>query len=191
MDVQELNQGTYIHNGVLHGLSTKLKVEDLRNNCSANKLRSLIASEAPFLSSVREHRLTNFKGIHCSNVFTMFLSSAIDSDECIESLKSVVKYAHSCENCIKNKLDCNYKKLVVQCSNCAKDHLSCVSLNIFHLLWDMGSSHKKISKTINKITKISTDTELESSTLFTIGMGGLHLGKAATNTSRNHSLSYQ
>ena len=190
IDEQEINQGTYIHNGVLHGLSKKLNADDIKT-LSLAKIGKFVATKAPFISSVREYRLTDLKGIHCSNVLTEFISITVSSKHCTESLKSVIKFANSCDNCLKSEFDCYYDKLEEHCLHCAAAGFTCVSLNVFHVLWDMGSSHKKTSKEIDQITEISTDAEYGSSYLFSIGFGGLHLGKAITNTSRNFSLSHK
>ena len=188
IDEQELNQGTFIENGILHGLLKKKTVRELRE-IGLKNLAKYIATECHFLSSVREYRLTDFLGILCSNIFTQFISGVLDTDKCIKSLEDVIKLANMCMNCVDAGYECSYVSLKEQCSECLSRGIDCESLVVLHISWDMGSSHVKTEKTVPKITILSTNEEFCNPKLQTFAFGGLHLSKAIINCIRNHSLS--
>ena len=187
IDEQELNQGTFILDNILHGLTLKLTPSDI-SKISLVKFPDYIKTKAPFISNVREYRLTDLRGIFCSNVVTSFLSRCLDSAECAKRLDDVKKLANACQNCLLHDLECRYKHVQEKCHSCTEKNIDCVSLLVVHVLWDMGSSHKKMAKEVRKIDSLSVDSEFTETMLCSIGFGGLHLLKAITNCLRNCSM---
>ena len=190
IDDQELNPGTYCKDCVLHGLENKMTADEIKA-VGYDNLCNHIAKNNKFLVSVREYRATDFKSIVCSNIFTQFLSHDFTGEKCIAELKRCVKFAKSCRMCLLEKVDCVYKRLDEPCSNCAQQRVPCVSLVVLHVLWDMGSGHKRAAKLYYHLEEDSTIDEFMSTDMFTIGFGGLHLGKSLVCTSRNYVLSYK
>ena len=189
IDEQEINQGTFIHNDHLYGLKNVLSALEV-SEITLTKFPEYIGEKNGFITSVREYRLTDFAGIFCSNVYTSFESACLDSTECAKALKKVANLSKSCQFCIRKGLECHYSAINAKCGSCAINGVPCVSLVVFHVLWDMGSAHKKTDKDFYTIDSESTPVEMMSSELFTIGFGGLHLAKAIVNTSRNHVLTF-
>ena len=189
IDEQEINQGTFIHDNVLHGLQKKLHPEDVVK-IGYSQLADYISNKAPYVSSVREYRLIDFRGIFSSNICTSFIAGSLDSIECAERLDLVKKLSTSCQNCLLTNIPCNYVTPYVQsrCENCAEKDIVCISMVVFHVFWDMGGCHKKMAREFPKIDKLSTDTEYQMMMQCSIGFGGLHLAKAITNCSRNCSM---
>ena len=190
IDEQEINQGTFIDRNVLHGLVKKLHPDDIARIGYSN-LGRYISSDAPFISSVREYRLIDLKGIFSSNVCTSFIAGSLESSECAERLDLVKKQASSCQSCLLANIPCNYGSpfLKDRCEACENKDITCISLAVFHVYFDMGGCHKKMTREYpNKIDGLSTDTEYEMRDMVTIGFGSLHVGKAITNCSRNCSM---
>ena len=189
IDEQELNSGVYIHDGKLHGLKEPMTPEKI-SEVGLKNLAKYIAEENHFINAAREYRLTDIKGIFCSNVFTWFLSEVLLSHQVIENLKNVVIQASNCVNCLKNNLKCVYEHLDQQCTECAKLGLCCTSMFVLVVLWDMGSSHKKTAKEMPSLTSNSPLSDFNRRSMFSFIFGGLHLCKACVNCSRNHVLTY-
>ena len=190
IDEQEINQGTYINNGVLCGLEKQMNALDIIR-VGLKNLGTYIAEENNFITAVREYRLMDFAGIFCSNSFTSFESHALDYNECTRDLNEMLVFADSCEQCLKANLSCKYNQIDQQCGNCVKNDTKCVSLIVLHVLWDMGSSHKKTAKQSSSGLELdSTDSEMMDPRRYTIGFGGLHLSKSFVNTTRNHVLQF-
>ena len=72
-------------------------------------------------------------------MYSSFLSAALDTPNCIESLENVVMGATSCEACFMSGRECVYESINLQCDMCKENDLQCTSLAVFHVLWDMGS----------------------------------------------------
>jgi hypothetical protein len=153
-----------------------------------SKLNEHITQINDFISSVREYRLMDFNGYMCTNVSTSFESSVLDYEQCSKKLKEAAKSAKSCLSCLKGGILCEYSQINEQCVNCQHNGCSCVRFAIFHVIWDMGSSHVKTKKYVEQIDINSPESLLSSANLHTIGFGGLHLAKALVNSSRNHIL---
>ena len=77
IDEQEINQGTFIKDNFLHGLLHKLSLNDIKK-IGLDNLNKHIVENNPYLSSVCEYRLTDFKGLMCSNVFTSFITLVLN-----------------------------------------------------------------------------------------------------------------
>ena len=189
-DEQEINQGTFVKDGVLHGLSEKLTAADIAR-IGFDRLADHIRTKAPFIACAREYRLTDMKGIFSSNIVTSFLGGSLLSKECESRLEIVKKKANRCRECLYNDLPCQYTKVGDRCKECISRNTVCVSLLAFHVLWDMGSSHKKMSKDTQKIDEDSTEFDFAKANLLSIGFGGLHLAKCITNCLRNCSMTLQ
>ena len=86
IDEQEINQGTFIHNGKLYGLHHKVSASDICNIGFKN-FGKYIADENSFVTSVREYRLTDFKGKLCSNLYTSFESVCLSSEKMFEIIE--------------------------------------------------------------------------------------------------------
>ena len=127
----------------------------------------------------------------CSNTFTSFECGAMVAETCYKQLSDVVKIANSCLSCLTNNTDCKYTTLDKPCSNCFSLGILCVSMVVVHILWDMGSSHKRCKTISPQIELSSPNSDFLNPHLFTIGFGGLHLAKAVTNAFRNHVLTFQ
>ena len=140
IDEQELNQGTFAEGGKLCGLSKKLGIDDIKN-IGLKYLAQHITVENPYVADVCEYRLTDMQGIFCSNIYSAFESTTLKSDACTESQEKV---------CVKNNKNCTYDKLDERCSGCSTNGLHCISLTVFHVLWDMAAARGKTSKTILK-----------------------------------------
>ena len=189
IDEQELNPGTFVKEGILHGLVQKMAYVDIER-VGLDNLCKYIADQNNFIVSVREHRATDFRSYVCSNVSTMFLSRDLPGEECVKHLKSSIKFANSCRMCLLDGISCTYNRLDEPCSNCKEQCVPCVSLVVLHVLWDMGSGHKKADKLLYHLTEESSIEEIMSTDIFTVGFGGLHLGKAFVCTARNYVLSF-
>lgn len=145
-----------------------------------------------FITSVREYRVIDLKGLMCSNVYTSFVSGCLKSNSCMKYLKNVSELSRSCEYCLKNSLKCSYKMLDEKCGSCKENGQHCRSVIIFHVLWDMGSSQvKSAHEWLLKLDSENIDLEFLSADKITIGFGMLHILKAIINKTRNYSLSYQ
>ena len=189
-DEQEINQGTFTVNGELCGLMKKMNVADIRE-VGLKHLAKHIAENNNFIVAVRENILVDLKGICCSNAVTTFESGVLKSEECLDRLDEVTQFANSCLSCLTNGWKCEYSNLDEMCSKCAEFDIKCISLVVFHVLWDMGSGHKKAAKrSSNGLETTSTDEEMMSSKKYTIGFGGLHMAKAFVNCMRNHVLQH-
>ena len=189
IDEQELNSGVYIHEGKLHGLEKPMTPEEI-SEVGLKNLAEHIAEKNHFVNAAREYRLTDIKGIFCSNVFTWFISEVLHHDQVIENLKNVVLQASYCAYCLKNNLECVYEQLDQQCTVCAKLGLCCVSMFVAVTLWDMGSSQKKAAIEMPSLTSESSVPDFNLRVMFSFIFGGLHLCKACVNCSRNHVLTY-
>ena len=190
VDEQEINQGAFIHKGKLHGLKNVMSVADIQK-IRLSELAKYISTHNNFVSSVREYRLTNFSGFMCTNIFTSFEAGSLVFEQCNEQLTNVVNYSKTFISCLQHNMVCVYATIDVQCIECIKNGNMCISMVVFHTLWDMGSSHKKTTNLRSQIDLSSCDSDFLSSTMFTIGFGGLHLAKACTNSMRNHILYVQ
>ena len=188
IDEQEINQGTFVVDDTLHGMTKKLNASDVRE-IGLNNLPKYIIDHSPFISSVREYRLTDLTSLYCSNVFTEYISGTLKTDDCEERLKKVAKLSYACESCLEQKIDCSLISISEQCTACSRSKTVCIGLIVIHTLWDMGSSQKSTAQQMKQITKLSNATEMNDPHLFTIAFGGLHLLKASVNHLRNHVLS--
>ena len=189
IDEQELNQGTFSVGEVLHGLKEKLSAADIRN-VGLDKFASYLSQENSFVTSVREYRLIDFNGLMCSNAFTSYVSGSLKSNDCIKSLNMVSKLANQCEHCLRNSMTCSYELLNEKCDGCRSSGSPCVSINVFHVLWDMGSSQvKSAAECVERLTKETVGHDHLRSDRFTVGFGMLHILKAITNKLRNYCLS--
>ena len=186
VDEQEINQGTFVEDSVLHGLKEKLDAQKLQDIHIRN-LAGYIKSKAPFVNAVREYRLMDLDGIFFSNVFTSFIAGSLNSKYCIDMLHHVAKLASSCFSCLESDVDCVYDDILDQCVQCCDSGRCCTSLVVFHIVWDMGSFHKKSAINMKQITPKSTGYEFKQRLLYSISFGGLHLAKAMVNAIRNHS----
>ena len=108
-----------------------------------SNLGEYISTENGFVIAVREYRVTDFSGYICTNVFTSFESEAMDAERCTDQLKMVVDFANSCSPCLTDDSKCDYNQIDEQCTMCLSKGCVCVSMAVMHVLWDMGSSHKK------------------------------------------------
>ena len=189
IDEQELNPGTFIHNGTLNGLVEKMNVKDIEQ-IGINNLAHHIAEKNNFIKGVRENRATDFKGIVCSNVLTEFISHELTGKECIERLQRSTRFSNSCYKCLVNHVDCKYDRIDASCSYCVDEDALCVSLVVLHILWDMGSGHKRADLDYYHLEKDSPASEMFSSLMSTIGFGGLHLCKSFVCTARNYVLKH-
>ena len=189
IDEQELNPGTFIHDGLLHGLDRKMTAEEI-NEIGLNKLSNYIAENNNFVTGVREYRATDFRDTVCSNVLTEFVTHELTGDQCIKRLKECIVFANSCHRCLVDNIECKYDRIDEQCSHCFEQKFRCVSLVAIHVLWDMGSGHKKADLGWYHLSEDSPESEMFSSLMVTIGFGGLHLGKSFVCTSRNYVLSH-
>ena len=99
VDEQELNQGTFDDGGILHGLKYKLSAQEVKE-IGVSNIAQHISKNNPFITSVREYRLIDFKGYMCSNVYTSFISGPLNSVDCAKSLTTVIKLANTCEACL-------------------------------------------------------------------------------------------
>ena len=169
---------------MLHGLSKKLSCAELKK-IGLKNLPSHINRDNPFIAAVREYRLADLKGVMSCNVFTSFQTIILTYDVIVSHLKKVVDLAKSCEECLTSNIPCLYTSLDEPCDHCRKNNTHCISLVVFHVTWDMGSSQKKAARSVNKINEFSSIKDLKDSKMFTMGTGGPHLGKGATNGARN------
>ena len=193
IDEQELNQGTFVENEgvVLHGLKDKITAEEIRKIGLAN-VPEYISKQNPFITSVREYRVIDMKGLLCSNAYTSFVSGCLKSSACIEHLQHVSELARSCEYCLRNSLKCRYETLDEKCSSCEENGQHCRSAVVFHVLWDMGSSQVKSAKEMPlKLDSGNIELDFLRADKLNIGFGMLHILKAIINKTRNYSLSYQ
>ena len=191
IDDQEINQGVFIHNGHIHGLGKKVSAMEIKQIGYEN-FSKYIAEENNFVSSVREYRLTDFKGKFCSNVFTSFENAlSFNWEKCNTSLLNVVQHAQKCLQCLVNGCDCHFQTIDVRCGNCETHGYQCISMLVWHVLWDMAPAHKKAFRlNSNRIDVSSEVQDYMEPVRFTIGFGGLHLAKSPINCSRNHVLTY-
>ena len=189
IDEQELNQGVTIQEGKLHGIEKPLSPQQIRE-IGLKNLASYIAEHDHFINAAREYRLTDLKGIFCSNVNTWFLSEVLKSKGVIDHLKKVVHHSSTCLHCLLNCLTCDYQYIDEQCGECKKLGQECVSMFVVVTLWDMGSSHKKAAIEMPSLDSKSEGRDLFRRDSFSFIFGGLHLCKACVNCSRNHVLSF-
>ena len=122
------------------------------------------------------------------NVYTSFESITLSYDVCASGLMKMTELSKSCEECLISNTYCSYNKLDEQCNHCRRKNIKCICLVVFHVIWDMGSSQKKAAKVLKKIDELSSIDDLRDSIKFTVGFGGLHLGKGGTNGFRNFVL---
>ena len=184
IDEQETNQGTFIYEGYLYGLSERMSASDIRA-IGLKNLAKHISTKNPFNIAVREYRVHDFAGIFSSNVYTSFESHALTGDETRTVLDPVIDYATSCQNCLFLKQKCEYDRIDEQCKRCKSSGLVCVCMIVFHVLWDMGTGQKKMEKEHASLEVVSTDNEMMCRRTYTVGFGGLHVAKALVNTTRN------
>ena len=149
-----------------------------------------IADDNGFVTSVCEYRLTDLKGKFCSNVYTSFEGGSFTSDMCQTSLFNVVDLAMKCLRCLMNGDKCVYETLDARCGKCEVHGHHCVSIAVFHVLWDMAPAHKKTCCVCTKTDLLSDESDYKKSKMFTIGFGGLHLAKSPVNILRNHVMTY-
>ena len=104
----------------------------------------------------------------------------------------MISFAITCKECIGENRDCVYDKLNEQCTHCSESGTKCSSLVVFHALWDMGSSHKKVGRgNFTSVLNLESDYELMMKPKsYTIGFGGLHLAKALVNSAINHVMQF-
>ena len=78
IDEQEINQGTFIHEGKLHGLSSKITAWEI-HQIGLKNIAKYIAEENGFVTAVREYRLTGvngkFSNIHLPKVVSSKLTN--------------------------------------------------------------------------------------------------------------------
>ena len=189
IDEQELNSGVYVHNGMLHGLETPMTPQEIMA-IGLKNLASHIAEKNHFINAAREYRLTDLKGVFCSNVFTWFISETLKHYQVIDDLKGVVRLASCCLHCLKNNKECIYENIDKRCTECSQSEENCISMFVVVVLWDMGSSHKKAANEMPSLSAVSCVENMYRRDLFSFIFGGLHLCKACINCSRNHVLSY-
>lgn len=127
----------------------------------------------------------------CSNLSTIFLSHDFNGEECIEHLKKSIRFANSYCMCLLDGVSCLYDRLDEPCSNCMQKCVPCISLAALHVLWDMAPAHKKADKLLHQLSEESSIEEIMSTSMFTVGFGGLHLGNSFVCTARNYFLSYK
>ena len=190
VDEQELNPGTFIREGVLHGLVNKMTYEDIKH-IGLDNICKHISEENNFIIAVREYRATDFRRYVCSNVSTIFLPGELPGEECLKHLKKSMTFANGCRSCLLNGVTCSYGRFDEPCANCLENCEPCVSLASLHVLWDMATGHKKADKLVYHLTEDSSFEEVMSTNMFTVGFGGLHLGKSLVCTARNYVLSYK
>ena len=190
IDEQEINQGAFVKDGELCGLEKNVTVNDIKR-IGLQNFAKYITEENNYLIAVREYRVIDFGGIFCSNVFTSFDSHPLRSEECKQDLRKVIEYADSCSNCLHMNKTCEIIKINEPCSNCYIEGTRCESLVVFHVLWDMGSSHKKTkTEHVDGLELTSSLSDMLSPAKYTIGFGGLHLAKALVNSARNHVMQF-
>ena len=189
-DEQELNQGTFIENNLLHGLREKLDAGRIKT-IGLKELPKFIQKKCPFLSSAREYRLTDLANAHSSNIYTEFIAGTMSTEDCESSLKKVIRHANSCEQCLMMNRQCVLMAIDKRCASCEELNLHCTSMVVFLVLWDMGSSHKTTSKQMVIITDKSTEDDFKNPGLVSIAFGGLHLAKSPTNFLRNNVLTFE
>ena len=188
-DDQELNQGTFVEAGVLHGLKKKLSASQIKDIRLVN-LPEYIAKENPFVTYAREYRLIDLEGLMCSNVYTSFGAGTLKSGACTDNLRKVTKLANSCEFCLRYSMKCTYEMLDAKCEGCIAKGLPCRRLVVFHVLWDMGSSQVKSAKELpEKLDSSNIALDFLRTDRYTVGFGMLHILKAITNKTRNYVLS--
>ena len=188
-DGQEINQGTFLHNGKLYGLQKPMTAEEIRS-IGLENLSQHIASKNPFLSGTREYRCRDFAGLFCSNSYTFFEAGSYNGEECKAELLKVLALVRRCTECAKNDIECSYATLDVRCEYCNRfDHV-CESLVPFHVLWDMEGAQVAAKEMIFTIDENSGESTLRKSDVFTIGFGGLHLCKNLINPGRNCVLTF-
>ena len=187
-DEQGLNAGIFIHEDRLLGLEQPLTVADLKKIGLPNFAHH-IATSNPYLTAVREYRLTDLKGCMSSNIYTSFMSKALNEVDCIDKLKEVANISKTCLSCLRSEKECSYTLFHQKCDNCQSGGHQCISMVVVNVLWDMGSAHKATAKHIDKIDLSSNLQQYSSSDLFSVGFGGLHLCKCVVNTLRCYSVS--
>ena len=181
IDEQELNQGTYIVNGELCGLEEKMTAKDVIRVVLKN-FGNYVAQEKNFVSAAREYHATDLAGIFCSNIYTAFESHCLKSDECLTEMDEMVVVAVSCESCLHSHLDCKYANISHRCDHCINADRDCISLVVFHVYFDMGSSQKKATdENPNLLDLDCSEEDMMSPRKYTVGFGGLHLAKALIN----------
>ena len=190
IDEQELNPGTFVKEGILHGLLKKMTCADIER-IGLDSFCKYITEQNNFVVSVREYRATDYRSYVCSNLSTMFLSRDLNGEECLQHLKKSIKFANSCRMCLLDGVSCLYDRLDEPCSNCRQQCVPCISLAVLHVLWDMAPGHKKADKLLYHLSEESSFEEIMSTSMFTIGFGGLHLGKSFVCTARNYVLNYK
>ena len=168
-----------------------MTADDIRK-IGLQNLGAYIAEKNPFVIAARECRLTDFRGIYCSNVLTTFETHPLSAVECAEELEEMISFAITCKECLGENQDCVYDKLNEQCTHCSESGTKCTSLVVFHVLWDMGSSHKKVGRgNVTSVLNLESDYEsMMNPKSYTIGFGGLHLAKALVNSARNHVMQF-
>ena len=189
IDEQEINAGTFVRDGVLHGLEKKMTANEIRE-IGLNNFCKYKAEKNNFITGVREYRATDLRDKVCSNVKTEFVSHELSGRECSTRLEDCIKFASKCRMCLMDRVPCNYDVVDQSCQNCQNQNMPCVSLFVFLVLWDMGSGHKKVDQFLNVLDADSSNSELLSSKTVTIGFGGLHLAKSFVCTARNYVLSH-
>ena len=108
-DEQEINPGTAIQDGLLHGLMKKMTAQEIEE-IGLDNLAQYIAEKNKFITGVRESRATDFRDQVCSNVVTEFVTHELNGDECRQQLKDAMAFANSCYRCLK--LIANISKLI-------------------------------------------------------------------------------
>ena len=83
-------------------------------------MASYISVTNPYISAVREYRLTDFKAKFCSNIFTSFENAIGFNHEMVDkALLKVVKLAQRCFRCIIDGKDsCDFDTVDSRCTNC-------------------------------------------------------------------------
>ena len=137
IDEQELNQGTFIHDGYLYGLNKKMNADDI-DAIGIINFPSHIAEMNNYIIAVREYHLTDFATVFCSNVYTSLESECLKYEKCSKSLDDIAGLSRKCVFCLQNNLVCEYLRLDTKCKNCEEQNVHCTSLVVFHVLWDMG-----------------------------------------------------
>ena len=161
IDEQEINKGTFPHDGKLYGLKQTMDASDIRKVGLAN-FAKYISPQNPFNSSVMEFRLHDFAGLFSSNVYTSFESTSLKSHHIAEKVDYIVDYASTCQNCLFHNLQCEYDRIDQKCERCEENGDICVSLITPQVLWDMGTSQKKMEKDTQLLEKESTEREMLS-----------------------------
>ena len=73
----------------------------------------------------------------------------------------MISFAITCKECLGENRDCVYDKLNEQCIHCSESVTKCSSLVVFHALWDMGSSHKKVGRSnLTSVLNLESDYKL-------------------------------